>query len=513
MIKKVMWLLGFFLLFSCKHKAEEVNQTNQKVYIKSMSVASQAVDIEEWKVTVPYNSKALELGDFDVVLSFPNASFSISPLPLKISAGKSAKVVVTSNQLSQEVEITMRNEEHTVNFVNPSDGFLVIRDEESKPITTGAKVVDGTVLTLSATPHVEPFVVDYYKINGKRCLWGKTDVEFEVKEDLNIEVSFIERHRFSCVSVVDEHLVISKDKWLDYLGWEDSPDVHVEPFAIGRTEVPYHVWKEILTWAEEHGYKFNNEGANGSRFVSDRDVKPFDENDGKFYPAVRMSQIDAWAWCNALVDYMNEKYRSEAGYVPLTHVYKIRESGKEVPLKDVRVDFPQFQNPPPSTIYQALQKAIDFINSIIIDVDATGYRLPTRYEWIVAGRGGDPKAPAWDFRYPGSNVLSEITNFHIKGQGLLKTQHPICSKKPNTLGLYDMFGNADEWIDTVPIINPLTAENIGHSSFDDEDEFNKDGWFQQYRPTGSPAWGGIGTFGGGTYGFGATGFRLAFSIR
>lgn len=513
MIKKIAYVLCFLLLFSCKHKqggGDESQVIQKKVYIKSMAVISESVDIDEWKVTIPYTSRALDKSDFDVVLSLPSASFSISPLPLKIEGGKSAKVVVTGSELSQEVEVCMRKAEHTVNFMKPQDGFLTLLDEENKQISTGSKISDGNILTLSASSSKADFVVDCYKINGKRLFWGKGNTTLEVKEDLNIEVFFTEKNKFSFVSVSEEHLAISKEKWMDFLDWEDYPDVYVEPFAMGRTEVPYPVWKEIRDWAKNHGYHFNNEGQNGAHFVSNTETKPFDE-DGKLYPAVSMSPYDMRAWCNALVDYMNEKHSGEEGYVPLTYVYKFAENG--MPFKGAEVDFPKFSFPPAPDTGVKFQKALDFSRSIVIDRKATGYRLPTRFEWIVAGRGGNPNVPAWDFRFPGSNDLDDVTHYHVKGSGKLKTLHPICSKNPNSLGLYDIVGNADECTDTKSKSGDMWLEVIGGSSFDDKDSFGRLGWFQDGTEGMMPPWGGSGTLGGGTHGFAATGFRLAFSIR
>lgn len=512
MIKKIAYFLCFLLLFSCKHNVEneggEVSQ--KKVYIKSMSVTSEVVNVEDWHVTIPYTSRALEKTDFAVVLSNPNATFTINPLPLKIEAGGSAKVTVTSTQLSQQIEVSMREREHTVNFIRPQTGFLSILDEEGTQISTGTKILDGSLLTLSANPSTDDFAVDCYKINGKRVFWGKSTAILELKEDLNIEVFFTEKHKFSFVTVTDEHLTISKVKWLDYLDWEDYPDIYVEPFAIGRTEVPYPVWKEIRDWGRLHEYYFANDGQNGSHFVSSSDVRPFDENDGKLYPAVKMNQLDMWVWCNALVDYMNEKHSGEEGYKPLSYVYRFQD-GK--PLKDARVDFPSFSFPVPPDTGIKFQKVIDFTNSIIIDRNATGYRLPTRFEWIVAGRGGNPDDPAWDFKFPGSNNLDDVTHYHIRGSGNLKTLHPVCSKLPNTLGLYDILGNADEWVDTRTKSDPNRTEVIGNSSFDEKEEFGMHGWFQEGATGVSNPWGGLGQFGGGTHGWGATGFRLAFSLK
>ena len=155
-----------------------------------MTIASEAVNIDDWSVTIPYTSRALDKDDFAVVLSLSNASYSISPLPLKIEGGGKAKVVVSGAGLSQEIEVSMRRDEHTVNFKNPQSGSLIVLDDEDKPMSTGATVSDGSIVTLTATPPMEALVVDCYKINGKRLFWGKSNAKLEVKEDLNIEVFF-----------------------------------------------------------------------------------------------------------------------------------------------------------------------------------------------------------------------------------------------------------------------------------------------------------------------------------
>lgn len=67
------------------------------------------------------------------------------------------------------------------------------------------------------------------------------------------------------------------------------------------------------------------------------------------------------------------------------------------------------------------------------------FRLPSQSEWEYAARGGKQSR---NTDYSGSENLSEVA-WH-KGNSKGKS-HPVKSKLPNELGLYDMSGNVWEW--------------------------------------------------------------------
>lgn len=125
--------------------------------------------------------------------------------------------------------------------------------------------------------------------------------------------------------------------------------------------------------------------------------------------------------------------------------------------------------------YQSNGKCLDSASipkNIEIDLDRTGFRLPTLAEWEFACIGGKSTLFYW------GDGDGDYVQYEWAKEGATSTvrapMHPIGLKRPNPYGLFDIMGNAAEWAndsehdpaDSLAAIDPLkyTPNDTYHMS-------------------------------------------------
>lgn len=120
----------------------------------------------------------------------------------------------------------------------------------------------------------------------------------------------------------------------------------------------------------------------------------------------------------------------------------------------------------PATV--SWEDAQEFITALNNKEGHNRYRLPTEAEWEYAARANTQTL------YSFGNNVSELSNYAWYGEDFASGgTHPVGEKLPNAWGLYDMHGNAWEWVEDwysesyyaqSPATDPKGADSGSHRS-------------------------------------------------
>ena len=195
-----------------------------------------------------------------------------------------------------------------------------------------------------------------------------------------------------------------------------------------------YVCDHEVTQKEYETYCFYGGSTNSGYLMDPSDKPPTERGNygtGDNYPAYYVNWYDALVYCNL---------RSIAE--GLTPVYSI--SGEINPAKwdDIFINNSKYCGPSDSMNTNSVW------DTVSMDSSANGYRLPTEAEWEYIARGGNNGIPATQYTYSGSDTIGDVAWY--SGNSKNKT-HEVRSDKvegkdsANSLGIYDMSGNAAEW--------------------------------------------------------------------
>lgn len=299
---------------------------------------------------------------------------------------------------------------------------------------------------------------DFYKDFGiKYDVPQKDGVYFE---SYNTDSDFLKKtSEFELIFPASDAVCTAEYSLLDYIFkvfkekkeippnfYNTNVSVIIKPFYIGETEVTCELWYKVQQWAiNTYPEKYNN----SERNIKFNTIIEDPSADSKDKPICDISYNDACLWCNAASEMCG-----------LEAYYRISDG---------------------TDIYDILAD------------DKGGYRLPRdSNEWVYAAKGGEympldyyreyyytessqwysfdsnnkyyyyynyerlEKRYFWEDTYAGTSSEDNLSEYAV-----LSGIESVKSKKSNSVGLYDMSGNAKEFVRNHLKIDKIMTKDLG----------------------------------------------------
>lgn len=206
---------------------------------------------------------------------------------------------------------------------------------------------------------------------------------------------------------------------------KNTPVVDMTAFQMAAHETSYRDWKTVYFWALENGYTFDCDGDMGSM-----DFKQMFNMHTPDEPVTGIGFHDILVWCNALSEMQGKPpvfYTDAEKTKPYHNAFRYR------PLEYRNIEHYAVKD-------RVVLSLKDGCPSVYMRWDIDSYRVPTQAEWLRAYSGGAETKFPWGDSFDGIGACAWYL-----GNSDLRT-HPVAQKKANGFGLYDMAGNALEYI-------------------------------------------------------------------
>ncbi len=312
-------------------------------------------------------------------------------------------------------EITIDGDKTVTAVFEKNQYTLTINIDGNGTVTTSPDPTDGTythgtVVSLTATADTS----SYFNGWGGDLTGKDSPINITMDGNKSVTVNFEE------LELKDTMVDVPGGTYTQQ-GFSSSFTHTISSFSIGKYEVTYALWYTVRSWAEENGYKFDNQGMEGHD--GSTGALP---TSAHTEPVTTINWRDTIIWCNA--------YSEKSGFTP---VYKydgnvLKNSHYENTVNVGGED----------------KHKCDLATA---DPSANGYRLPTEGQWqYAASYKSDGSFTPYDWPSGASsdndNDSKEVAWYSDEfGGDSNYTTHVVGGKKANDLGIYDMSGNVSEF--------------------------------------------------------------------